>query len=289
MLTRQKILLFMLKSAQRPVERIELTKWCFLLRHESESNGGSSFYDFVPYRRGPFSFALYQEIGRLEELNYIFADGERTWRLNPEMAQPISGVGRTVENEVGTILAKHSSSSTEQLLDYVYEKHPYYTIHSERRKLAERPKTEVGVYTAGYEGLSIDRFLNLLVENGIERLIDVRSNPVSRRYGFHKSTLTRLTRNLEIDYVHFPELGIHSERRQGVPHGADRGSMFAEYERTTLASETDALNHVSKLVRDRPSVLVCMESDPFCCHRSRLANPLSELTRLPITHLRPLQ
>jgi hypothetical protein len=30
-----------------------------------------------------------------------------------------------------------------------------------------------------------------------------------------------------------------------------------------------------------------MEAEPSCCHRSRLANPVSELTGLPIIHLRP--
>ena len=66
MLTRQKVLLLMLKYAGRPVQRVELMKWCFLLRHQSETGGGSSFYDFVPYKYGPFSFALYQEIEKLQ-------------------------------------------------------------------------------------------------------------------------------------------------------------------------------------------------------------------------------
>jgi len=55
MLTRQKTLLSLLDVAVRPVQRMELTKWCFLLRQESTSAGGSAFYDFVPYRFGPFS------------------------------------------------------------------------------------------------------------------------------------------------------------------------------------------------------------------------------------------
>ncbi len=68
--------------------------------------------------------------------------------------------------------------------------------------------------------------------------MDGRNNPSSRRYGFHKSTLTRLAGKLGIEYVHFPELGIHSERRQLFPADGDRGALFDEYEGSTLRSET---------------------------------------------------
>ena len=88
MLLRQKILLLMLKFAGRPVQRVELMKWCFVLRHESESKGGNSFYDFVPYKYGPFSFALYQEIEKLESTSYILSHGEFAWKLNPDRASP---------------------------------------------------------------------------------------------------------------------------------------------------------------------------------------------------------
>src|SRR4051812_42835637 len=56
MLNRQKIVLHMLKLTGRPVCRTELTKWCFLLKHEFQSFDCASFYDFVPYRFGPYSF-----------------------------------------------------------------------------------------------------------------------------------------------------------------------------------------------------------------------------------------
>ena len=69
MLNRQRVVILLLKLADRPVSRTELTKWCFLLRHESETQGGSAFYDFVPYRFGPLSFALYQETEKLEAAN----------------------------------------------------------------------------------------------------------------------------------------------------------------------------------------------------------------------------
>ena len=254
MITRQKILLLMLRHAERPVQRLELMKWCFLLRHESETGGGSSFYDFVPYKYGPFSFALYQEIEKLESMSFIVSNGE-SWKLAGEV-DAARGVSDAVELEVKRVVKAFSQMSNSDLLDYVYHRHPAFTVNSDRLRLELRPTADVAVYTAGYEGVSIDGFLNLLIKSGIERLIDVRSNPIARRYGFHKSTLSRLVNHLNIDYRHFGELGIQSEIRQLFPADGDRKVMFCEYESNTLANEQAAISEVSRLVNERPSVLV---------------------------------
>ncbi|MEO6808288.1 MAG: DUF488 family protein [Isosphaeraceae bacterium] len=281
------MLLLILELAGRPVQRLELMKWSFLLRHETASKGGSSFYDFVPYRFGPFSFALYQEIQRLVELNYLLEEDDQTWRINPEPVGSPLELAPSVEKEVRRLFSRLARFSANQLVDYVYERHPEFTVNSERAKLRTRPTADVAVFTAGYEGISVDCFLNLLVQNGVERLIDVRNNPTSRRYGFHKSTLARLSNKLGIQYAHFPELGIRSEKRQLFPPDGDRAALFDEYEGTTLLIEKAALEAVSKLVTERPSVLVCMEAAPECCHRSRLAYRIAGTTNLPIRHLRP--
>jgi uncharacterized protein (DUF488 family) len=248
--------------------------------------GGGSFYDFVPYRFGPFSFSLYQEIRRLEELSYLFEDDAQSWRINPELVGADPELSPAVDKEVRRLISRLGRLSANQLVEYVYDRHPEFTVNSERAQLLPRQRAEVAVYTAGYEGSSVDRFLNLLVQSGVELLIDVRNNPSSRRYGFHKSTLTRLAGKLGIEYVHFPELGIRSERRQIFPANRDRGALFDEYESTTLRNETAALEAVSELVTGRPSVLVCMEAEPECCHRSRLAGRIARTTDLPICHLR---
>lgn len=288
MLNRQKILLSMLKLAGRPVGRVELVKWCFLLRYESPSEGGSSFYDFVPYKLGPFSFALSQEMQKLDSMGYV-SQNDHAWNLNLDLFGGTTEIHSAIEQGVRAIVSEFSKLSNDDLLNYVYDRYPAFTVNSERQKLACRTKTKVAVYTAGYEGISVDGFLNMLVTRGIERLIDVRSNPIARRYGFHKSTLQRLLSGLNIEYIHFAELGIESKIRQNNPFAGDRGKMFDEYECSTLANQKKAVEDVAKLVNERPSVLVCMEAEPACCHRSRLANPIAEITRLPIVHLRPIR
>jgi len=283
MLNRQKTILDLLKAARRPVLRTELTKWSFLLRHEYPSNGGSAFYDFVPYKLGPFSFSLYQEVGKLEDHGYIVQHGESSWTLSDNYA--VDAPDTFVQRDVTRIINRLSDWSTDKLLDYVYEAYPEYTVNSQRKKLAERATAEPAVFTAGYEGLSVDAFLNILVARGVRRLIDVRHNPIARRYGFHRSTLMRLTGNLDIDYVHVPELGIKSALRQDLDTMDDRTALFDQYEKTTLATNAGALDRVASLMLEMPSVLVCMEAEAVCCHRSRVAESIAERTSLPIENL----
>ena len=102
---------------------------------------------------------------------------------------------------------------------------------------------------AGYEGLQIDGFLNILLEAGIEQIIDVRHNPISRRYGFHKSTLSGVCGRLNIEYKHVPEVGIPSELRANLRQPSDYIPLFQEYEKKTLSSQPLAVERIGKLGR----------------------------------------
>lgn len=283
MLNRQKALLGLVRLAGGDIDRLVLTKWAFLLRHESESRGGESFYDFVPYQYGPFSFGLYQEAEKLVAQGYLQERGSNGWRLGEVEAPAV--VDRNLSRDLTAVATKFQKNHVDILLDYVYERYPYFTINSKRKKLAKRRVAPLAVYTAGYEGKSIDAFLNGLTEAGIAHLVDVRRNPIARRFGFHRSTLARLCGHLSIRYSHVPALGIPSEMRQKLDSQAAYESLFSEYESTTLQSERAAIATVCDWVRESPSVLVCMEAEPSCCHRARLAKPVSDDTALPIIHL----
>jgi uncharacterized protein (DUF488 family) len=290
MLNRQKTLLQLLKTAGRPVQKTELTKWSFLLRHEYASGGGSSFYDFVPYRFGPFSFCLYQEVGKLEGQGLVAtieSSTSQNWRIADD-ADFVSPSEQTTE-DIGDLVHEFGRRNLSSLVNYVYERYPAYTCNSEIRKLVENPVAEPAVYTAGYEGISVDAFFNMLVRCGIRRLVDVRNNPVARRYGFHKSTLTRLANSLGMDYVHFPQLGILSPERQGLDTTEAYAALFLKYTQRVVRTQLNSIKIVGELMADKPSVLICMESDPSSCHRSHLAEEISELTDLPIVHLRPTE
>jgi len=165
------------------------------------------------------------------------------------------------------------------------EKYPQFTVNSKRLQLAKRAIAIPAVYTSGYEGLSVNGFLNRLIESGIQQPVDVRRNPIARRFGFHKSTLKRLCESSDIAYFHLPELGIPSAKRKSLDTQEDYDRLFADYCKTTLESEAVAIDNVTDLIKAKPSVLVCMEAKPQCCHRSHLAKVVSNRSRLQVKHL----
>lgn len=288
MLNRQKSLLYMIEKADRPVQHLELTKWSFLLGHEMASRGGTSFYRFVPYRLGPFSFCLYQEVSALVRDGYLadtMANEREVWRIVEDIARPTGDLAQAVRADIARVVERFKDTPADRLLNYVYQRFPWFTVNSIKQKLQARPVAAPGVFTVGYEGQQIDGLLNLLMRAGIQKVLDVRRNPVSRRYGFHGKTLNRLCGVLQIEYVHLPELGIPSVLRQNLSSLADYEALFVHYERDTLKRETAALDKAAALMLEKPSVLLCMEADPSRCHRSRLAEVISQRTGLPIRDL----
>ncbi|MFO0948669.1 MAG: DUF488 domain-containing protein [Planctomycetota bacterium] len=191
----------------------------------------------------------------------------------------------TAISDVRSIVERFALQPVRVLSEYIRDSYPSFSASS----ISGRPAVGIGanrkVFTAGYEGLQIDGFLHMLLHSGVQRLVDVRSNPVARRFGFHKSTLGRLCGLLGIDYVHVPQLGIASEERRQLNTEADYDSLFARYEQTTLINEETTISLVCSLVKEKPSVLVCFEADACMCHRSRLAERIALATNLLIVHL----
>jgi uncharacterized protein (DUF488 family) len=70
-----------------------------------------------------------------------------------------------------------------------------------------------------------------LLRDSATLLCDVRRNPVSRKYGFSKSTVRHACVGVGIRYEHLPELGIASDKRHEMHTEAEYDALFAEYER----------------------------------------------------------
>ena len=278
----------MIERAERPVSRLELTKWAFLLSQEMPSGGGSAFYDFLPYRYGPFSFVLFREVDGLVRNGYLSettTDNRRAWIREIDVSGNTGDLPQSVQSDAARVVERFVGRRSQALIDYVYKHFPWYTANSRLDQREQRRVAEAAVYTIGYEGCSVDRVLNVLMQTGIQRIIDVRKNPVARRYGFHKSTLNRICEKLDIEYVHVPEVGIPSELRRHLDSPEAYARLFEEYETKLLPQKTEAVARIAEMVTDRPSALMCMEADPAMCHRSRLADAVSSLTKLSIRHI----
>jgi len=103
-------------------------------------------------------------------------------------------------------------------MEYVYRKFPDYTIESKLLPCQDIKKCGHGLFTIGYEGRDIDLFLNILIKNYIDILIDVRKNPFSMKFDFTKNSLKNYLENSEIRYLHIPELGIEEEKEKSFSH-----------------------------------------------------------------------
>lgn len=281
MLIRQRVLLELLRSAKRPLVRVELVKWAFRLRHETRSGGGPSFYDFVPHRRGPYSFTLRRELQQLVEAGWVKEVAD-TWEATRASTSPIPP---PVSSDIATVVSRSQALDENELLAAVYDAHPLFTVNSESRRLLARPVAPAAVYTVGYEGVLVERLLFTLVTSGIRRLIDVRHNPTARRYGFHRGTLTDLCGQVGIEYVSVPELGIPSANRAGLGECVSHDDLFRWYTETRLTTQAEHVRRVAELVTGEASTLMCMEAEACRCHRSRLAERVAELCGLPVTHL----
>ena len=286
MLHRQKAILLILQQVGSTASSLQMMKWAFLLSQETPSHGGKTFYQFIPYRYGPYSFTLNQETDSLIRNGFLEKGTNNYWSLTNLGKKFNVDLPRNVIQDIHYVATEYGNLSSQELLDLVYDKYSWFTINSDLRgkRKKKRPIAEKAIYTAGYEGKTVDEFLNLLMESGISRLIDVRFNPISRRYGFHKSTLARLCDFLEIDYQHLPELGIPGSERDDLSSSAKYASLFNDY-RSSLPLREDALLNVTGLLKSKPSVLVCMEADPKVCHRNVLAQHLATLIDMPIKHL----
>ena len=292
MLIRQKVILSLIDQmagqipdgTQEKVSRLQLVKWAFLFREETKIK---TFYQFIPYYYGPFSFTLYHELETLKRKGYIrFSSSEDGIQRISDVATP--PIASTLGNEIKDFSGKYRSLSTKELIDHVYSHYPWFTIHAKQleQQREKRPIGKCAVYTAGYEGLHIDGFLNILLKAGIQQVIDVRCNPVSRRYGFHKSTLSKLCKGLDIQYRHVPEVGIPSESRANLQQPSDYTRLFQNYKEKVLLNQQNTVTKISDWMTSRPSVLVCMEANPCLCHRSHLADQIANQTKLRIEHLR---
>ncbi len=132
-------------------------------------------------------------------------------------------------------------------------------------------------FTIGYEGESFENYLNRLIKNNVNLLCDVRKNAFSRKYGFSKKILSKTLDEIGICYIHMPELGIVSEKRQTLNSQADYDLIFHDYEVYTLKENRIALEKLYKLFRKyRRIAITCFEADPNMCHRNLVAKAISQ-------------
>ena len=131
------------------------------------------------------------------------------------------------------------------------------------------------IFTIGYEGTTVPEFIAALQKAGVERVIDVRALPLSRRPGFSKSALRAALEEADIEYVHLKALGTPSEGRTAARAGrhADMARIYAGQLELPEAIVQSAV--MIELAKEKPSALLCMEREPEHCHRTLLLKAIA--------------
>ena len=139
------------------------------------------------------------------------------------------------------------------------------------------------IFTIGYESTTVGEFLSALQQAGVERLIDVRAVPNSRRPGFSKTPLRNALAEAGIDYVHLRALGTPADGRAAARAGRHEELVRIYAGQLELPEAIGQAAQMLELAREMPSALLCYERDPSGCHRTRLLDAVAP--EADVTHL----
>src|ERR1700693_656450 len=162
MFSRQRAILRLIEKEGGSVSRLRLVKLAFVLSREP-SAPRAGVYDFVPYKRGPFSFTLYHEMRSLERDGWL-AEAEHDIRIAEAPDLETAFLDREFLDLIDHVSSRYRPLTTSAVVDAVYTTHPWFTMNSEtvQKRAASRPTAQPAVYTVGYEGMMVDALLNLL-------------------------------------------------------------------------------------------------------------------------------
>ena len=118
---------------------------------------------------------------------------------------------------------------------------------------------------------------------GVERVIDVRAVPNSRRPGFSKNSLKNALAEVGIDYVHLKALGTPADGRSAARAGRHEDLQRIYAGQLDLPEAIVQAAQMRDLAAEKPSALLCYEREPAQCHRSLLLAAVA--ADAAVTHL----
>jgi uncharacterized protein (DUF488 family) len=124
------------------------------------------------------------------------------------------------------------------------------------------------VFTIGYERRTVSELIEMLQAAGVDRLIDVRALPLSRRKGFSKTPLREALAEVGIDYVHLRSAGNPFRDQRDDPERCL--ALYAAHVRRS----PEIVDDVLAAAKGHRAALFCLERDASTCHRSVLAAQL---------------
>jgi len=112
-------------------------------------------------------------------------------------------------------------------------------------------------YTIGYQGLTVNDFINTMKFHGIGHVFDIRSKPYSRKKDYNREPFRALLQSAGLQYSWV----------------GDRFGGFGEIEERDVIRLADLIKHDHEL--GKTYCLMCMEAAVNQCHRKDLAGRLA--------------
>lgn len=192
---------------------------------------------------------------------------------------------------MATTLEKPAGRSFSELAEAVFGE-PLSMVQAWKRvedvPISPRDNADVSdaalwIGSVGYERHKYNEdFARVLCEAGVERLVDVRELPISRRRGYAKTALGQAVSEVGVEYVHIKALGNPKPFRDLYKSGqADEGRRL--YEEFLLRERQEVLEELSLMLSSKRTALMCVEHDPSVCHRTVIIDALRDELGLDLT------
>lgn len=284
MFYRRKIILALIELLGGEVKKLRFQKLLFLYAMKKKHPE----YDFIPYKFGCYSYSANADMNAMVKRGVLSETEDLYVKLNEtEYYKELKQEDQKLLQEV---ISDYGEMSSSALIKHTYINFPFYAIRStiahdvlpeklyERVEEAKPQYHQSVLFTIGYQGISLERYLKRLVENDVKLLVDVRKNALSMKFGFSKTLLKRYCNSLGIEYIHIPDVGIESDKRKELKTQEDYDDLFQKYRQTTLANTQDAQLKILELIKEYKRIaLTCFEADPQQCHRTHLAESIHNM------------
>lgn len=284
MFYRRKIILSVLQAFEGHLPKISLQKLLFLFA----SRQSKPDYDFVPHLYGCYSFSANADLTAMVRHGLVSEDKASFTKI--DSADYVKTLNLKDKKILIDIKNTYGKLTTNSLMKLTYLNYQYYAINSVKAKeilnneqyvkvLNAKPSNNnIVLYTIGYEGISLEEYLNRLIKNDVKVLVDVRNNPLSMKFGFSKTQLKNFCASLKIEYLHIPEVGIQSNQRQELKTQVDYDKLFEIYKKQNLKNTSSQQLQILNLLKDKKRIaLTCFEANICQCHRKHLAEAIVSL------------
>jgi uncharacterized protein (DUF488 family) len=130
------------------------------------------------------------------------------------------------------------------------------------------------IYTIGHSTRQLDELIDLLKENSVTKLADIRRFPGSRRHPhFSREALSLSLPAHAIAYEHFEDLGGRRKARKDSENSGMRSEQFRGYADYMATPEFRAA--IERLLdTTQRTAYMCAEAVPWQCHRNLLSDDL---------------